>query len=205
MTPDYVLPLMIKRSFDIIFSIINLIFLMPAMIIISLIIKFTSPGPILFVQNRCGLNGRIFKMYKFRTMVKDAEELKHSLSSKNEIDGPVFKMKSDPRITKIGKFLRRTSMDELPQFINVLKGEMSIIGPRPPLPQEVKKYKAWQRRRLSMRPGLTCLWQVSGRNNISFEQWMKLDLKYIDDWDLVMDFKILVKTIPAVILGNGAY
>ncbi len=205
MTPDFALPIILKRIFDITFSGINLIIFSPALILISLLIKISSPGPVLFIQERCGLNGRVFKMYKFRTMVDNAEQLKSDLSSKNEIDGPVFKMKSDPRITTIGKFLRRTSMDELPQFLNVIKGEMSIVGPRPPLPEEVNKYETWQRRRLSMRPGLTCLWQISGRNNISFDQWMKLDLKYIDNWNLFLDVKILIKTIPAVLIGDGAY
>jgi lipopolysaccharide/colanic/teichoic acid biosynthesis glycosyltransferase len=138
-------------------------------------------------------------------MIENAEEMKVSLANLNEVDGPIFKMKKDPRITPLGHFLRRTSLDELPQFINVLKGEMSIVGPRPPVPEEVKKYKPWHRRRLSLRPGLTCIWQVSGRSKISFEEWMKLDLQYIDNWSLLLDFKIILKTIPAVIIGEGAY
>jgi lipopolysaccharide/colanic/teichoic acid biosynthesis glycosyltransferase len=172
---------------------------------IIIIIKSTSQGQMLFVQERCGLNGRRFKMYKFRTMVNNAEELKTQLVDMNEIDGPVFKIKSDPRITWIGSILRRTSIDEIPQLFNVLKGEMSIVGPRPPIPEEVEKYEFWQRRRLSMRPGLTCLWQISGRNEISFDEWMKLDLKYIDDWGLGLDFKIILKTIPVVLFRKGAY
>ena len=205
MTPDFILPLLIKRTFDILFSVLSIIIASPLLLMIIIIIKSTSQGQMLFVQERCGLNGRRFKMYKFRTMVNNAEELKTQLVDMNEIDGPVFKIKSDPRITWIGSILRRTSIDEIPQLFNVLKGEMSIVGPRPPIPEEVEKYEFWQRRRLSMRPGLTCLWQISGRNEISFDEWMKLDLKYIDDWGLGLDFKIILKTIPVVLFRKGAY
>jgi len=204
-TPSDLFLLYIKRAFDIVFSIVNLVIFAPSLIIISLLIKLSSPGPVFFVQERCGLNGRRFNMLKFRTMVENAEELKTSLTGLNELDGPVFKMKNDPRITWVGRILRKTSLDEMPQFINVLKGEMSIVGPRPPIPSEVEKYQLWQRRRLSMRPGLTCLWQVSGRDNISFDAWMKLDLKYIDNWSFWMDLKIIIRTIPIVLFGKGAY
>jgi lipopolysaccharide/colanic/teichoic acid biosynthesis glycosyltransferase len=149
------------------------------------------------------INGREFKMFKFRTMVENAEEIKEKMNINNESDGPVFKNKNDPRITWVGKFLRKTSLDELPQLRNILNGEMSLVGPRPPIPAEVKQYSPWQRRRLSMKPGLTCIWQVSGRNEIDFEDWMRLDLKYIDNWTLALDLKILLQTIPTVLFGSG--
>jgi len=153
---------------------------------------------------RSGLNGRKFKLYKFRTMVVGAEMKKRELEKMNEMDGPVFKMKFDPRITKIGRILRKLSIDEIPQLLNVLKGDMSIVGPRPPLPVEVELYKMWQRRRLSLKPGLTCIWQVSGRNQVQFEKWMQMDLQYIDQWSLWLDFKILFKTVFVVLFGYGA-
>ncbi len=143
-------------------------------------------------------------MYKFRSMVDDAEQRRYELEALNEMDGPVFKSSRDPRVTPVGKFLRRFSIDELPQLYNVLRGDMSLVGPRPPLPQEVQRYKRWQRRRLSMKPGITCLWQISGRNQVGFEEWMKLDLNYIDNWSLLLDLKILIKTVPAVLMGKGA-
>jgi len=151
-----------------------------------------------------GLNGRIFTLYKFRSMVQNAEDMKKTIEKFNEMDGPVFKIKNDPRITRIGRFLRKTSIDELPQLYNVLKGDMSIVGPRPPIPEEVKKYDRYQRRRLTMKPGLTCLWQVSGRNKLSFQQWMDLDLEYIDNWSLSLDIKIFLKTIPTVLKAGGS-
>jgi lipopolysaccharide/colanic/teichoic acid biosynthesis glycosyltransferase len=151
------------------------------------------------------MNGRIFPMLKFRTMVENAEDLKHELLPKNEQDGPVFKMKTDPRVTRFGRFLRKSSLDELPQLVNVLLGHMSLVGPRPPIPSEVEKYEPWQRRRLSMRPGLTCIWQISGRNEVGFEKWMAMDLEYIDNWSLWLDFKILLKTIPVVLSGRGSH
>ena len=174
------------------------------MLSLALLIKLTSKGPVFFKQERCGLNGRKFTMFKFRTMVEDADQMKDLLAEKNEMDGPVFKITNDPRLTKVGKFLRKFSLDELPQLFNVLRGDMSLVGPRPPLPKEVSQYDPWQRRKLSMKPGLTCLWQINGRNNINFERWMKMDLEYIDNWSLWLDTKILLKTVPAVILGTGA-
>jgi exopolysaccharide biosynthesis polyprenyl glycosylphosphotransferase len=179
----------------------------PAVLIISaasIAIKVTSPGPVFFKQQRCGLNGRIFTMYKLRSMVDNAEQVRAELDALNEMDGPVFKSSRDPRRTGVGKFLRKFSIDEFPQLFNVLRGDMSLVGPRPPLPQEVARYESWQRRRLSMKPGITCLWQISGRNEVSFQEWMKLDLTYIDNWSLLLDLKILLKTVPVVLLGRGA-
>ncbi len=204
-TPDQVWHLLIKRIFDVIVSFICLVILAPVFITISLFIKFTSPGPIFFAQERCGLNSRKFTLFKFRTMVPDAHRQLAELLGQNEMQGPAFKMTNDPRLTEIGKFLRKTSLDELPQLWNVLKGDMSLIGPRPPLPEEVQQYDGWHRRRLRMRPGITCLWQVNGRNNISnFDEWARLDLEYIEKWSLWLDCKILLKTIPVVLVGLGA-
>jgi len=183
-------------------SILTLILLFPLMAIIALLIKLDG-GPVFFLQKRTGLHGRQFFCYKFRTMVVNAESQLESLSALNEQEGPVFKIKNDPRVTRIGRFLRRTSLDEIPQFINVLKGEMAVVGPRPPISKEVEHYQRWQQRRLSMKPGITCIWQVSGRNNIPFEQWMKMDMQYIDTWSLKLDFVIILKTIKVVILGDG--
>jgi len=159
---------------------------------------------VLFKQTRIGLNGRKFTLYKFRSMVVDAEARKTELMNRNEMDGPVFKIKRDPRITTIGYLIRKTSIDELPQFFNVLMGDMSVVGPRPPLVGEVEAYKVWQRRRLSLKPGITCIWQVSGRNKIGFDKWMKMDLEYIDSWSLWLDVKILFKTMFVVLTGYGA-
>ena len=196
--------LFLKRTLDIILSFVLSIIFSPIIIFVIIAIKATSKGPVLFRQMRSGLNGRKFKLYKFRTMVVGAEMKKRELEKMNEMDGPVFKMKFDPRITKIGRILRKLSIDEIPQLLNVLKGEMSIVGPRPPLPVEVELYKMWQRRRLSRKPGLTCIWQVSGRNQIQFEKWMQMDLQYIDQWSLWLDFKILFKTVFVVLFGYGA-
>jgi exopolysaccharide biosynthesis polyprenyl glycosylphosphotransferase len=196
--------LAMKRLFDITVSAVALWMLLPVFAVVALLIKLTSRGPILFKQVRVGLHGKPFNMLKFRSMVVNAEELKAKLAAQNEMSGPVFKMKNDPRITWIGRFIRKYSIDELPQFINVLRGEMSIVGPRPPVPGEVAKYEAWQRRRLSVRPGLTCIWQVSGRNQISFEEWMYLDMQYIDHWSLKSDLELLLRTVPVVITGRGA-
>jgi exopolysaccharide biosynthesis polyprenyl glycosylphosphotransferase len=194
----------VKRLFDIVSSSIALILLSPLMIVVAAFIKLTSRGPILFRQLRVGQHGKQFHMLKFRSMVADAEELKAKLMAHNEQTGPVFKMARDPRITRVGRFIRKFSIDELPQLINILRGEMSIVGPRPPVPSEVAKYEAWQRRRLSVRPGLTCVWQVSGRNQISFEEWMYLDMQYIDHWSLAHDFQLILKTVPVVLTGRGA-
>lgn len=194
----------IKRLFDIVASAVALWLLLPLLAGVALIIKFTSRGPIFFKQVRTGLHGKPFNMLKFRSMVVNAEELKAKLAALNEQTGPVFKMANDPRVTRIGRFIRKFSIDELPQLINVLRGDMSVVGPRPPVPPEVAKYEAWQRRRLSVRPGLTCIWQVSGRNQISFEQWMYLDMQYIDHWSLKGDINLILKTVPVVITGRGA-
>jgi exopolysaccharide biosynthesis polyprenyl glycosylphosphotransferase len=193
-----------KRLFDIVSSGVALWLLAPALLVVAALVKLTSRGPVLFRQQRVGLHGRPFQMLKFRTMVTNAEELKAKLAAQNEMDGPVFKMKNDPRITGIGRVLRKFSIDELPQLINVLRGDMSVVGPRPPVPNEVAKYEPWQRRRLSVRPGLTCIWQVSGRNEITFEQWMYMDLQYIDTWSFSKDIGLILKTFPVVITGRGA-
>jgi exopolysaccharide biosynthesis polyprenyl glycosylphosphotransferase len=196
--------LAIKRIMDIIVSLSMIIIISPALLIIAVLIKLTSPGPIIFKQARVGLRGRQFNLYKFRTMIVNAEILKKDLEAENEVDGPVFKIKDDPRVTKIGKFLRKTGLDELPQLINILNGEMSLIGPRPPLHEETKLYKRWQLRRLSVRPGLTCFWQIKpNRNSIKFEKWMELDLAYIDNWSLRLDFIIFLKTIGTVFKRTG--
>ncbi len=197
--------LMLKRFFDIVGSTILIVIFSPLLIVVGLIVKLTSPGSIFFKQERMGLNGRRFLMYKFRSMYSDAEQRLDELKDMNEMTGPVFKIANDPRVTPIGSFIRKYSIDELPQLFNVLKGEMSLVGPRPPVYREVVEYQRWQRRRLSMRPGITCIWQVSGRNDIDFEQWMELDLKYIDNWSFWLDLKLLFKTIPAVIAGKGAH
>jgi exopolysaccharide biosynthesis polyprenyl glycosylphosphotransferase len=178
--------------------------LSPFMLIIALLIKFTSKGPVIFKQERVGLRGRKFYIYKFRTMVQNAESLKDKLMELNESDGPTFKIKKDPRITPIGRILRKTGLDELPQFFNVLKGEMSLIGPRPPLPSEVEKYERWQIRRLSVKPGITCTWQIiPNRNDVIFEKWMKLDMQYIDNWSLKSDFILFFRTIVSVFKASG--
>ncbi|MGD0675509.1 MAG: sugar transferase [Polyangiaceae bacterium] len=196
--------LALKRLFDIVCSGVALAVLSPPMVVVALLVKMTSRGPILFKQVRVGQHGRTFHMLKFRSMVVNAEELKAKLMAQNEQTGPVFKISRDPRITAVGRFIRKFSIDELPQLINILRGEMSIVGPRPPVPSEVAKYEAWQRRRLSVRPGLTCVWQVSGRNQISFEEWMYLDMQYIDHWSLAHDFELILKTVPVVLTGRGA-
>ncbi len=202
--PHDQIALFLKRAFDLSVSFAALALLSPLMALISLLVKTTSPGPVLFKQERVGLNGRRFLCLKFRTMVQNAEELKGDLEHLNEVSGPVFKIRNDPRVTPIGRVLRKISLDELPQLWNVLLGEMSLVGPRPPIPGEVEKYQRWQRRRLSMRPGITCLWQISGRSELDFDTWMKLDLQYIDHWSLALDFIILIKTVPAVLSARGA-
>lgn len=193
-----------KYVFDFIFSLAVITLWMPILLLVGAAIKATSRGPVIFKQKRVGLHGREFDIYKFRTMVQDAETLKADLMHQNEADGPVFKIKDDPRITKIGKFLRKTNLDEFPQFFNVLKGDMSLVGPRPPIMKEVMQYKPWQLRRLSMRPGITCSWQIMPqKNKISFEDWMKLDLQYIDNWSLENDFVLTFKTIRTILMGSG--
>jgi exopolysaccharide biosynthesis polyprenyl glycosylphosphotransferase len=193
-----------KRALDVLASATALLLLSPLLLVTALVVKLTSAGPAIFRQKRSGMNGRIFTLYKFRTMVADAEARKAELESRNEMDGPVFKIKADPRITGPGRILRKLSIDELPQLWNVLRGDMSLVGPRPALPAEVEKYERWQRRRLSMRPGITCIWQVSGRNTVDFKRWMEMDLEYIDSWSLGLDLKLLLKTIPAVLFSRGA-
>jgi exopolysaccharide biosynthesis polyprenyl glycosylphosphotransferase len=196
----------VKRAIDFVVSAVLLLLLTPLFLAIALSIKVTSPGPVFFIQERIGRNKRRFRLYKFRTMVPDAEKRLGELEKQNEVSGPVFKIKHDPRVTAIGALLRKTSLDELPQLINVIKGDMSLVGPRP-LP--VRDYRGftedWHRRRFSVRPGITCLWQVRGRSAIPFEKWMELDMQYIDQWSLLLDMKILVKTIPAVLKGSGAH
>jgi exopolysaccharide biosynthesis polyprenyl glycosylphosphotransferase len=196
----------IKRAMDIVGGLIALILRSPFMLYAAIVIKKNSPsGPLIFRQKRCGLHGKPFTMYKFRTMVPNAEELKASLDAQDEAEGPVFKMKDDPRIFKGAKFLRSSSIDELPQLINVLNGTMSLVGPRPPLPSEVEKYKGWEWARLSVKPGLTCYWQISGRSSIGFEEWMHLDLEYVRDQCFTTDIQILLKTFVAVFSGKGAF
>ena len=198
-------PIVAKRIFDLTISSVVIILLSPVLLVAAILLKLASPGPVLFIQKRLGLNKRRFNVYKFRTMVVDAEKQMREVEHLNEVSGPVFKIKNDPRITPIGRFLRKTSIDELPQLFNVLKGDMSLVGPRP-LP--VRDYEGfnedWQRRRFSVKPGITCLWQVRGRSSIPFEKWMELDLQYIDKWSLWLDFQILLRTIPAVLRGSGA-
>ena len=199
------MPLLVKRVLDLAGSVVALVVLSPVCAIATILVKVTSPGPVFFRQTRLGLNGRTFTLYKFRSMYRDAEERRAALAGRNEMSGPVFKIKDDPRITPVGKWMRRFSIDELPQFWNVLAGDMSLVGPRP-LP--IRDYEGfqqdWQRRGFSVKPGMTCLCQVNGRSNVPFERWMELDMEYIDQWSLWMDFKILAKTIPAVLKGAGA-
>ncbi|NQV02803.1 MAG: sugar transferase [Bacteroidia bacterium] len=197
--------LLVKDVFDFAFSGIVLVICLPLFLVIFCAIKIISPGPVFFKQERSSLNGRLFTLYKFRTMIPGAEKQLEDLRALNEADGPVFKIKRDPRVIPfVGPLLRKTSLDELPQLINVLRGEMSLVGPRPPIPDEVENYKWWQRRRLSMKPGLTCIWQcTSNRNDIDFAEWMKMDLAYIDSWSLWLDFKIILRTIKVVLVGQG--
>jgi exopolysaccharide biosynthesis polyprenyl glycosylphosphotransferase len=193
-----------KRLMDIALSFALLVVLSPLLITTALAIKLTSPGPILFIQPRVGMNKRSFKLLKFRSMYIDAEKRRQELAHLNEMDGPVFKIRNDPRVTPIGRFIRKWSIDELPQLVNVLTGQISLVGPRPPLLDEVNRYEWLYRKRLSIKPGVTCLWQISGRNNITFQKWMELDQHYIDNWSIWLDIKILAKTIPAVLLRRGA-
>ena len=199
-----------KRLMDLTLSLLVLPFVALLFVLIALAIKIESPGgPVIFTQNRTGKGGRRFKMYKFRTMVPDAEQrlaelLERDPEARAEWE-TTRKLRRDPRVTPVGRFLRASSLDELPQLVNVLKGEMSLVGPRPPVPEEVEKYERWQRRRLRMRPGLTCLWTLAGRDEVDFDEWMRLDLEYIDRWSLLLDAEILLRTIPHVVFGRGAH
>jgi exopolysaccharide biosynthesis polyprenyl glycosylphosphotransferase len=196
--------LFVKRVVDVVAAALTLLLSLPLWLVIGLLIRLTSRGAVLYRQRRCGLQGRQFTLLKFRTMVEDAEGRRGEVEHLNIMDGPVFKAPRDPRITPVGRFLRRLSLDELPQLLNVLRGDMSLVGPRPAIPEEVVQYQPWQRRRLAMKPGITCLWQVSGRSELNFGTWMELDLAYIDNWSLWLDLKILVLTAPAVFSGRGA-
>lgn len=190
-----------KRLIDIVCSLFALIILAPILLLVAAAIKLESKGPVIFEQKRVGLNNKLFKMYKFRSMVVNAEELKKKLEDQNERNGPMFKIKNDPRVTNVGRFIRKTSIDELPQLVNILKGEMSIVGPRPSLPDEVNQFEPWMFDRLKVRPGLTCYWQVEGRDDIEFEDWMKLDVKYVKDRNMILDLKLIFKTF-FVFLGD---
>lgn len=194
-----------KRVLDVLLSAFLMVVLSPVFLIVAALVRFTSRGPVIFRQPRVGEGGRIFTCYKFRSMCVDAEARKEHLRHLNELSGPVFKIKNDPRMTPVGRFIRKFSLDELPQLYNVLRGDMSIVGPRPPVPHEVAEYSPRQCERLAVRPGLTCLWQIMGRNNIPFDHWVELDILYIETMSLWLDIKIILKTIPAVITGRGAH
>ncbi|MFR2666535.1 MAG: sugar transferase [Clostridium sp.] len=196
--------LIAKRITDIVCSLVGLIILSPILLCTAIAIKIDSNGPILFKQDRVGKDEQIFSMYKFRSMVVNAEELKKSLEKENEMSGPMFKIKKDPRVTRVGRFIRKTSIDELPQLINVLKGNMSLVGPRPSLPKEVEAFEPWMKERLTVLPGLTCIWQVSGRNNIPFKEWMELDIKYVRERSYFLDLKLIFKTIFVLFGDNNA-
>ncbi|MFN2557371.1 MAG: sugar transferase [Nitriliruptorales bacterium] len=195
----------VKRAIDIVGSLLLLILFAPVLLIASLAIISTSPGHVLFVQERLGRDGRPFRMFKFRSMYRDAEARRAELADLNECTGPIFKVRNDPRITPVGRVLRKLSLDEMPQLLNVLRGDMSLVGPRPPLPDEYAVYGPRERGRLAVKPGLTCTWQVSGRSDLDFDTWMEMDLSYIRDWSLWLDVKLLLLTIPAVLSGRGAY
>jgi exopolysaccharide biosynthesis polyprenyl glycosylphosphotransferase len=201
--PDDDFRLLVKRVLDFTVALAALVFLAPAMTLVALLIRMTSPGHAIFRQIRCGLNGRRFTFYKFRSMVENAEHLKADVAHLNEKQ-TAFKIANDPRLTPLGRWLRKFSIDEWPQFFNVLKGDMSLVGPRPPVPEEVENYDRWHRRRLRMRPGLTCLWAVRGRDRLDFETWMRMDMEYIDRWSLTLDVKILLRSVPYVLTGRGA-
>jgi lipopolysaccharide/colanic/teichoic acid biosynthesis glycosyltransferase len=194
-----------KRAFDVVVASGALALLVPIIPLIAVMIKLDTPGPVFYRQQRVGRRGRSFAFYKFRSMFVDADERQKEVESLNEQDGPVFKVRSDPRVTSVGRFLRRSSLDEIPQIFNVFKGEMSIVGPRPPLPSEVSRYQPWHRRRLEVTPGITCLWQISGRSHLSFNEWMRLDMEYLKQRSFRTDLLIFFKTIPAVIARKGAY
>ena len=192
-----------KRTIDIIGAGLGLILLSPIIAVVACAVKVTSKGPIFFSQKRVGKNGELFEMYKFRSMVVNAEELKKALENQNEMSGPMFKMKKDPRITRVGRFIRKTSIDELPQLVNVIKGDMSLVGPRPSLPKEVEQFEPWMKERLTVQPGITCFWQVMGRNSIPFEEWMKLDVKYVRERNYFLDIKLIFKTF-FVLFGDDS-
>ena len=194
-----------KRCLDLILAGTASILLLPLFLVCAIAIKVDTPGPVLYRSTRTGRGGKQFVFYKLRSMIRGAEQHRDRIDHLNEVSGPVFKVARDPRITRVGRFLRRSSLDELPQLLNVLKGDMSMVGPRPPIPQEVLQYEPWQLRRLSVRPGITCLWQISGRSRLGFDEWMRLDMEYISRRSLVLDLKILLRTIPAVLSGKGAY
>ncbi len=203
-TPENEYLLLLKRIMDFLMALTFLVVLAPLFLVLVCLIRLTSKGPVFYRQTRCGLGGRKFTVYKFRSMRPDADLRREELEALNEMDGPVFKIKNDPRCTGVGRFMRKFSLDELPQLFNILKGDMSFVGPRPPLPDEVEQYEPWQRRRLRMQPGLTCLWALEGRSELNFRRWMELDLEYINNWSPALDWKILLKTIPVVLLGRGA-
>ncbi|HEY3268952.1 MAG TPA: sugar transferase [Armatimonadota bacterium] len=194
-----------KRCLDLTVASLGLVALSPALAAVALAIKLDSRGPVFFRQLRVGKGHRPFYCLKFRSMTADAEKRREEIAHLNEVDGPVFKIRNDPRVTRVGRVIRKTSIDELPQLINVVRGEMSLVGPRPPLPAEVDKYEEWMHRRLDVPPGITCIWQISGRSNVSFEQWMQMDIDYIESCSLVTDVRILLRTVPAVLFGRGAY
>jgi exopolysaccharide biosynthesis polyprenyl glycosylphosphotransferase len=194
-----------KRALDVVGSLLALVVCAPVVAALAVLVKLESGGPVFYRSIRIGRGGRPFTFYKLRSMVKDADRNRHHIAHMNEVDGPIFKIARDPRITRIGRFLRTTSLDELPQFFNVIIGDMSLVGPRPPIPGEVAQYEPWQLRRLDVRPGITCLWQISGRSRIGFQEWMRLDLEYIRHQSLALDLKILVRTLPAVLSREGAY
>lgn len=194
----------VKRTFDILASLIGLILLSPLFLIVAIAIFIDDPGPVLFFQERNGLNGRVFRMWKFRSMYKDAPEKRFEMESQNELDGPAFKITNDPRVTRVGRLIRKASIDELPQLVNILRGQMSIVGPRPLPTYETAKLTQQQRKRLLAKPGLVCYWQVSGRNDIPFDEWMRMDYRYINEASVLTDLKILCMAVPAVISGKGA-
>ncbi len=202
---DAALKLGVKRAVDIVGSLVLLVGLVPVFLVVAVLVRMTSRGPILYSQERLGLGGRPFRLWKFRSMYRDAEQRQAEVAALNEVDGPVFKIRRDPRVTPVGRVLRKLSIDELPQLLNVLWGEMSLVGPRPPLKSEYDAYTPLQRQRLLVKPGLTCIWQVSGRSDLDFDTWMEMDLAYIRDWTLWLDIKILIRTLPAVLSGRGAY
>jgi lipopolysaccharide/colanic/teichoic acid biosynthesis glycosyltransferase len=195
---------LVKRTMDVLGSAIGLVFISPVLLFVSLLVKLTSRGPVFYRWRVAGLNKKPITSYKFRTMVVNADEIKDTLVDSNEMKGPVFKMERDPRVTKVGRFLRKFSLDELPQLWSVLKGDLSLVGPHPPLQSELHRFDDWHRRKLSVKPGLTCFWQINGRSRVNdFDEWVRMDLEYIDNWSLLLDVKILMKTVPAVLKGSG--